>query len=81
MSVKKFLLGGLVAAGLVLIPASSGLGTSSLALGCPGALGAGCTAVDLVYGALCSGVSPVDVGTIGPLTLETDSTPSVDCPV
>jgi hypothetical protein len=77
---RKLLIGGLVTAGLVLIPAASGLGDSSMALDCPPTLGVGCAGVGAVIGTVCYGATPVAVPTIGFVTIQIDSAPSVECP-
>jgi hypothetical protein len=76
---SKLLVGALVAAASALVPGALGSGVTTQALDCPGAAATACAGVGLVYGAVCYGTG-TDVPTIGPVTIDVEGAPTVECP-
>jgi len=76
---RKLFVGTLVAAAWALVPAAMGSGVTTQALDCPGTVGVACAGVDLVYGTVCYGTG-TDVPTIGPVTIDVEGAPTVECP-
>jgi hypothetical protein len=79
---RKLVIGALVAAGAVLVPTGSAPTAATMALGCSdvGPAAPACPVVNTAVAAVCYGSVPVDVGTVGPLTVHLDGVPTVQCP-